>query len=174
MSFLTGQIPPDQTWRMEQFSRAYVKAVAAAAGCAYWTSAVDNDALDVQLRRATTTGVRRSPQLDIQLKATTANCVADDHIAFPLDIPTYDKLRPTNFAVPRILVVVVMHPDVENWTSHSEDALSLSRCGYWLSLVGQPEVANEYTKTVHLPRTQKFDAVGLDALFLRLSNGDDV
>jgi len=173
-TFLSGRVPPNETWRLEQFSRAYVKAVAAAAGCTYGTSLVDNDALDLNLKRATTYGRRWSPQLDVQLKATTEDCVKVGHVAYELDVPTYDKLRSLNYGVPRILVVVVMPEEIQSWLSHSEASLSLFHCGYWLSLAGQPAVANAYNRTVHLPRTNKFDAAGLDGIFARLSNAEDL
>ena len=88
------------------------------------------------------------------MKATFQDCLLEDSVAYPLDIPTYNKLRPTDFAVPRILVVVLINETFENWTLHSENELKLFRCGYWVSLAGEPEVTNTHTKTtvkVELP-----------------------
>jgi hypothetical protein len=84
----------------------------------------------------------------------------------------YNELRATNVSISRLLVVVVVPPDLGDWTLHSEDELALRRCGYWLSLRGLPPVDNQETRTVHLPRNQKFDVVGLDALFTRLANNE--
>ena len=173
MAYLHGPVAPGDTWRMEQFSRAYVKAIAAAAGCTYQRAGPDIDVVDVILKRATSTGLRRSPQLDVQLKSTYKDCVQGDQVAYALDIPTYDNLRATDFAVPRILVVVLMNPEFENWTKHSETELDLFRCGYWVSLKGQPAVSNSSTKTVYLPRIQVFDPTGLDGIFNRLANAQD-
>ena len=172
-AFLNGQVPAGETWRLEQFSRAYVKAVAAAAGVTNWTSDVDNIGIDVHFKRGTTDGVRKYPQLECQLKATTEDCVRDDHVAFELDIPTYNKLRYTGLAVPRILVVVVMPRNVESWIVHSEDMMSMYRCGYWISLLGEPALPNTRSTTIRLPRSNRFDAQGLDQIFERLSNDQD-
>jgi hypothetical protein len=69
------------------------------------------------------------------------------------------------------LVVVVVPSDFSDWTLHSETELALRRCGYWVSLRGEPGLQDQQYRTVHLPRNQRFDVVGLDALFNRLAAG---
>lgn len=170
MSFLSGPVTPNDTWRMEQFSKAYVKAVASASGCAYHEYHVDIDAVDIGLKRRTGPGPRRSPQIDVQLKSTFQSCLQSDCVAYPLDVPTYNKLRSPDYAVPRILVVLLVHTEFERWLAHSEDELRLFRCAYWASLRGEPETTNSSNITVRIPRTQVFDAVGLDAIFNRVAN----
>src|SRR2546425_979292 len=91
-----GHIQPEETWRMEQFSRAYVKAVASVAACSVEWSTVDNDSVDGTLRRKTIDTPVRSPQLDLQLKATTQDCIQADHVAFALSMKNYTELRATN------------------------------------------------------------------------------
>lgn len=171
MPFPQGLAVDGDTWRMEQFSRAYVTAVAAAAGCSTSMPDVDDDSVDLTLRKRTVNTPVRSPKLDIQLKATYADCVNDTHLAYPLSIKNYDELRADNYVVPRILVVVHMKPQIEDWLLHSEGNLALHRCGYWLSLKGKPQVANTTSRTVHIPRTQLFSVEGLHEIFERLQNG---
>jgi hypothetical protein len=64
-----------------------------------------------------------------------------------------------------------MHPEAGNWLDHTEDSLSLFKCGYWISLRGKPQVANNSDVTIHVPRTQVFDASSLHGIFENLENG---
>lgn len=171
MARISGCILPEDTWRMEQFSRAYVKAVASVAECSVDWSTVDNDSVDGTLKRRTRSGTVRSPHLDIQLKATYTNCLTPTHVVYPLPIKNYDELRTVNLLVPRILIVVVLPDDFSNWTNHNEQELALRKCGYWMSLRGEPATNNATSKTVHLSRQQVFDVIGLDAIFNRLESG---
>ena len=61
----------------------------------------------------------------------------------------------------KILVIILLPDNPEEWVNQSEKELCLRRCGYWLSLKGQPETQNAQSVTVYLPRQQLFtvDAV---------------
>jgi hypothetical protein len=74
--------------------------------------------------------------------------------------------------VPRILIVVVMLPNIEDWLGHDETKLALKRCGYWLSLRGFSETANTSSVRVRIPRRQGFHAQALDQIFRRLAEGE--
>jgi hypothetical protein len=168
---LNGPAADGDTWRLEQFSKAYVQAVAAGADCSVSSPGIDIDSVDLILKRKTFATARRSPQLDIQVKATAAQCIGAASVSFPVRIKNYDELRDSNYAVPRILVVVVVPEQIQDWMEHDESRLALKRCGYWLSLRGFPASENEYTVTVSIPRSQAFDVQGLDQIFLRLADG---
>lgn len=170
---LSGPVPPDETWRLEQFSFAYVRAVAAAAGVSVDVTEVDDDSVDLTLKRRTSGTPRKSPRLDVQVKATTGDCLRSDHIAFPISIKNYDELRDSHLSVPRILIVVLVPAELEEWTEHSEERLALARCAYWTSLRGSPEVENTHSRTVHLSRSNALNARALDAIFVRLANGGE-
>ncbi len=168
---LFGTVPADQTWRMQQFSEAYIAATAAAAGCSASKPPVDDDSIDLILKRKTIGTIRRSPQLDIQVKATGSDCVRGNEIVFPLPKKNYDDLRDPSLAVPRILVVVRMPPNIEDWIGHTETELSLLRCGYWISLNGLPDTSNTTSVTIRISRTAVFNVTQLDNLFTRLASG---
>ena len=157
---------------MEQFSRAYVTAVATGAGCGVTRIEPDIDSLDLELRRRDIGTPVRSPQVDVQLKATYTDNLHPTSLSYALDKRTYDNLRDPNRGVPCILVVVRIPPRLEDWTHHDEDRLLIRRCGYWVSLRGMPNLPDgQQTRTISIPRTQVFDVVGCDALFARLANG---
>ena len=162
---------PHETWRMQDFSSAYVRAISAVAGCSVTKPDVDDDSIDLILKRRREGTRIRSQQLDIQLKSTYTDCVKADHIAYSLKIKNYNDLRPLNVAVARILVIVTMYPEAGNWLDHTEDNLRLFKCGYWISLRGKPQVANNRKVAIRIPRTQVFNASSLHGIFENLENG---
>ena len=112
----------------------------------------------------------RRPRIEFQAKATAKGILKVAHVAYPLPLKNYDDLR-ANTIVPRLLIVVVMPQQERGWLHHSEKEMRLRRCGYWLSLAGMPEVSNTTNVTMHLPRTQVFDAEQLAALMTRAEQG---
>lgn len=163
----------------EQFSTAYVHAVASVAGYSVYPPSVDDDSVDRVIAESGGNGTIRSPRLEVQLKCTSNNVGYDDYINYPLKIKNYEDLRPTNLLVPRLLVVVFVPEDVEYWLEQSEDRLSMKRCGYWLSLRGEEDTENSASVTVNsasvtvkLPRYQKFTVDSLKAIMEQIANGE--
>lgn len=153
----------------EQFSLAYVRAVAAASGHAVYTPSVDNDSVDIGIasRRA---GHTCSPRLELQVKCT-AGPPAVRHIGFELKKKNYDDLRHTNLLVPRILVVVVVPENVHDWVEYNEEGLVLRRCGYWVSLLGHPAAISTTSVTIRIPRLQLFHPPTLHDLINMIAEG---
>src|SRR5205823_824819 len=162
----------DLAQKKQEFSRAHVKAVAAACGYATEVPSVDDDSVDLVLTAKGGSGTFRSPKLDLQLKCTAREVVGERNINFPLEIKNYDELRPTNFMVPRILVIVVVPDNVDNWITHSENELVLRHCGYWYSLRGLPATDNVRSVTVNIPRTQVFDVASVTDIMRRIGEGE--
>jgi hypothetical protein len=161
----------DLSQKKQEFSRAYVKAVAAVCGYATKDVSVDDDSVDLSLAARGGNGTVRSPQLDMQLKCTAQDIIGNTTVNFPLPIKNYDDLRPENLMVPRILVVVAVPDDVADWIHHSEERLHLRRCGYWFSLRGMPPTENTETVTVNIPRIQFFDVAGVTGIMDRVAMG---
>ena len=152
--------------RKERLSLAYIRTVAARAGYELSETRIDIDSVDGCL--SSTEGTR--PKIEFQAKATAQDVLAEGHIAFGLPMKNYEDLRSVTL-VPRILVVVVLPNNPEEWLSITECELSLRKCGYWLSLRGHPSVENTSNVTVRLPRSQIFDVDQLSALMLRAGKG---
>lgn len=171
MNWLTGRVSSADGWRLQEFSFAYVRAVAAAAACEVQRVEVDRDSVDLTLKRKTVDTKCRSPQLDVQVKSTSSKCRGDECVRYALDLKNYNELRGSNLAVPRILVIVLVPLDFGDWIRHSEDELALRYCAYWQTLRDAPETANTSTVTVTIPRSQVLDGPGLDAIFTRLASG---
>lgn len=155
----------------EQFSFAYVRAVAAVAQIAVSEPTVDDDSVDLLFQRRGGGGIVRSPRVEAQVKCTGAASVTAAHVAFPLKIKNYDELRPTDVLVPRILIVVTVPDNLGDWLNHSEQELAMRRCGYWLSLRGEPATTNTTSVTVQLARANQFTVAELGGLMQRIGNG---
>jgi hypothetical protein len=70
------------------------------------------------------------------------------------------------------LIVVFLPKDDVEWLTHSEEELRMRRCGYWVSLAGQPDTTNRRTVSVRIPRSQVFDTAQLRALMGRANRGE--
>src|SRR5260370_10899455 len=155
----------------EQFSRAYVQAVAACARLAWSNRSVDDDSRDVLLHQSGGGGVVRSPCVALQLKCAAAQSPTEDVFSVSIKLKNYDDLRDPAVLVPRILVVVLVPDDVGDWLRHSEAEMALRRCGYWLSLRGLLASGNETSQTVRIPRAQTFTVQSLQAIMQRIGAG---
>jgi hypothetical protein len=153
--------------RKEQYSHAYIRAVASVAGFSAAIPEVDDDSVDLFLTGRSVSGIPCRPRIDLQLKCTSDNVIRDDKVIYPLKRKNYDELRISDLLVPRLLVVVHVPESEEEWLRHSEDEMAMRRCGYWASLRGEPETTNSTTVTVYLPRTNVFDVAGLCGLMER-------
>lgn len=162
-----------------ELSYAYLHAVAAKAGvgCKVGSRHDDNAGIDAELTGwgpFPGGGYLEEVDLKIQLKATVkAPAIAGEHWSYSLQgIQRYDDLRNEAFGTPRILVVLFLPDDPNQWLHHTEDALTLRRCAYWVSLRGAEPSNNQTAQTVYLPKAQRFDPDGLQALMARLSRNE--
>ncbi len=154
------------THRQEQFSNAFLLAIAAVAGCSAAKPSVDNDTIDWTISNR----LPRRPTVDIQLKCTGDDSGSVEHIRFVLSIRNYRDLILTDVSNPRMLVVVVVPPDIAEWLDISPARLALSRHAYWVSLAGQPESENETTITVDVPRVNSFTVAALEGIMQRAND----
>lgn len=146
---------PELTSRMEAFSKAYVRAVVAAAGFVISPPETDTDSIDltIQARRELAFPIR--PKIDLQLKSTSTIDEVGELIPYALKVKNYNELRETTM-VPRLLVLVLLPRDAAEWAAHDASGLLLRRCGYWLSLEGAPATDNEHSSTVQIPSRNLF------------------
>ncbi len=148
--------------RKERFSLAYISAVAAHAGVLVVEEPVDRDSIDGRLISIE----GRRPEIAFQAKATAGNVLRANHLAFRLRVKNYNDLR-IDAILPRLLIVVLLPANIEDWLAHSEDELRMRCCGYWLSLASQPSTMNKTTVSVNIPRSQVFDSAQLRELMRR-------
>jgi hypothetical protein len=160
------------TMQQEQFSRAWVRALAAVAGYNITHCEVDDDSIDLGLTGNRRDGVHvKAPKLEFQLKCHSGDDESGAHLSYPLKMKNYDDLRDSEVHVPRILVVCCVPEVVGDWLHEDAQATAMRRCAYWLSLRGFPAVANETTRSVRLPRSQLFDTSTLREIMERIGSG---
>jgi hypothetical protein len=153
--------------RKERLSLAYVGVIAAHAGFKLVEPGPpDKDSIDGILL----SDEGRRPRIEIQAKATSQGILRDEHVVFPLPVKNYDDLRAETIT-PRLLVVLVLPGREPGWLLQTERELRLRRCGYWMSLSGQPPTTNTSTVTVRIPRRQVFGSAALRALMQRADQG---
>lgn len=162
-----------------ELSYAYLHAVAAKAGvgCKTGVRHDDNAGIDAVLTGwgpFPGGGYLEEVTLNVQLKATVKSSpVKGEHWSYSLrGIRRYDDLRNDAFSTPRILVVLFLPDSRDEWLQHTEDALTLRKCAYWVSLRGAEPSDNDKAQTIYLPKVQRFDPDGLLALMARLSHND--
>lgn len=162
-----------------ELSYAYIHAIAsrAGAGCRIGTRHEDNTGVDAAITGwgpFPNGGYRTEVDLKIQLKATIGDPTKVGSCwSYSLKgIGQYDDLRAETVSVPRILVVLFLPNDDTEWLKHSEDALSLQKCAYWVSLRGAEASDNKTAQQVYLPTAQKFDVDGLKEIFRRISKNE--
>src|SRR5579872_6244092 len=111
----------DLSKRKEEFSYAYVHAIASVAGYGTSRPVVDDDSIDIQFLSSSKNNYTRSPRLEAQLKASAQDLVKDEYIHYPLEIKNYNDLRDSNVLVPRLLICVLLSADSPlSWLNHSE------------------------------------------------------
>ena len=162
-----------------ELSYAYIHAVAAhsGVGCKIGTRHDDNAGVDAILTGwgpFENGGYLQEVEINVQLKATIKpTSLSPQGYSYSLKgIHQYNDLRAEAISTPRILVVLFLPNDKKTWLEHSEDALMLRNCAYWVSLRGAGESNNDTSQTVYLPQTQFFDPTGLTKLMSRLSRRD--
>ena len=161
----------DINQQKEQFSNIYLQAVTTVAGYSLYKPSVDDDSVDWGIAAKGGTGPIRVPRLELQLKSTSRDIQDDNSIRYPLKLKNYDDLRMDNFAIPRILVIVLIPEKLEDWLTQSETQLCIRNCGYWNSLRGNPITQNTTAVTATIPRTNQFTVVALQSIMEGISQG---
>ncbi|MBC8076236.1 MAG: DUF4365 domain-containing protein [Chloroflexales bacterium] len=164
----------DLSQRKEQFSIAFVRAIASVAGYAVYKQEVDEDSVDIGIAARGGAGTVRSPRLELQLKCTAQAVWRQNKLLFPLKKKNYDDLRGEDLLVPRILVVLCVPNQLDDWLTHSSDALVLRYCAYWLSLRLFEERQNARSVTVTLPQANAFTVAALHAMMQSIARKEFV
>ena len=156
----------------EQFSFAYVRAIAATAGFSVSEPSVDDDSIDLVIASREVSSIHSRPRLELQVKCTAGEVLTDDHFKYPLKRKNYDDLRDPNVCIPRILVVVRVPNALDEWAVATDEELALRRCGYWCSLRGMDYSENATRVSVSVPRNHRFTVEGLRAIMDCILQGE--
>ena len=160
----------------EEINIAYVLAVAATKSFATEITRVDNDSIDACIKcngYIIPESTLYSPEIKLQLKATSNPTIIGNNIHFPLPIKNYNDLKARS-ANPRLLVVLCLPEIKSDWLLHSASQLILKECAYFLNLNGLPDKENETSVTVHIPLNNIFSPDTLYDLMLKTSKEESL
>ena len=141
----------------EQFSLAFVHAVASCAGFQVEIPSKDRNSVDGRVLSDTEI-------IEFQAKATSQQIEREGIVRFPLPVKNYDDLRNPRSMALRLLVVVQMPDDPEEWLDQTDEQLCLSGRGVWQTLRGADDSQNTTSVTIPIPGSNRFDCEGLVAL----------
>ena len=160
------------TNKKEEFSRAYICAIASQLGYNSGDFRVDDDSVDIMFKALySKTSKIRNPQIHFQLKCTNTPFNKDGYLHFPLKIKNYNDLRGDNHANPCYLVVLCVPEDEKDWIEIKPEEMILRYSAYWLSLKDEPTVKNNTNITVKIPKQQKLDKESFQMLMNKASEG---
>ena len=120
----------------EEFSYAYIYAVVSAAGYSFQIAnrPLDIGGIDIIISGEEQEYSLYPPRLEVQVKSTSTAVPDNEFIRYPLKLKNYNELRKSKTLVPKILVIILLPDNPQEWVNQSEEELCLRRCGYWLSL----------------------------------------
>jgi hypothetical protein len=156
----------------EGLSRAFILAVAHRAGfnCSLreFDYGIDGTFHDVKIRDGRR--VESGFSIDFQAKASEGCIVEAEEVIYDLEAKNHrDLAEPAGTA--RILIVLALPPDPDEWLRISPDALIMKRCAWWISLRGRPPTTNRDTQRIRISRTSTLDVCSLTEMMRRVKAG---
>lgn len=167
--------------RQEQFSVAYIKAIASVAG--YKVSPLnpmDEDSEDIQIHQRRNNYDDDRPFysiLRVQAKCTSVKPSRDGFVHYRIPLKNYDDLRPKTGDPFLLVVLCVPSQNESDWLKESRDHMVLYNKAYWLSLRGFDRIPDNDTPrskrktTVLVPTGQLLDVNGLVTIMDMLADG---
>ena len=154
--------------RKEQFSIAYVHAVASAAGFALLDPRVDDDSIDLRITANKKFHVS-APELSLQLKCFDGADRSKETFSYFLKKKNYAELCGTDVTIARLLLVVCVPKDVTQWLDQQPNWLAMHHCGYWHSLRNEKPTENATGETVHIHTKNAFTVAELTRLMAMIA-----
>ena len=156
-----------------ELSYAYLHAVAgkAAMSCKLGNRHDDGAGVDAEViyRGATPHAYLRQVQLDVQMKATIKSPGNDPNFMtyFFQGTKRYDKLRTNDSAHYKIIVVLFLPNNPNDWLNCSPNDLILKNAAYWTCLYGAPASTNATGETINLPKANLLTPASLTGLVMQ-------
>lgn len=167
--------PARITGHMEQLQTAWIQAVAAAAGCIIWQTAIVDDGIDLLLEHkhdAHTASPERSVYLALQLKATTAR-PSGGYLRTKVSRQRYREYAirdPTRNLIVAIMTLPVIQ---EHWVYSTDRCLSLFGACYWVNPAGHQVPSGDDADRISIaaPVSNVLDDVALAQVMERIGKG---
>jgi hypothetical protein len=170
-----------ETQRSENFSCAYIRAIAAHVGLN--VSQTENDfGIDISFTRIISyqplsrkRGKRyiddpHAIPLRFQVKSTKNWIFVGDIVRCKLEAKAYDDAIYAKGALP--LLMMCLPPTFDDWLCQDEVCLQLRHCCYyWKPSANDTMTPNDSTKTIFIPKGQQFTPEALTELFTARQRG---
>src|ERR1700733_11797266 len=165
--------PKRRTDLMESLEEAYLRAVAASAGCVIVGRPDIDEGVEIMLSHtADSHQYDHVVYLNIQMKSTSAfegrNTTS---VSAGISGKRWNQFCTPNPTTSKIIVIMSVPRDQANWTEAGHEALTIRYCAYWVNIEGQPPVEEDSTTTVTAPKTQIFNDIALCAMMERIGQG---
>lgn len=162
----------------EDLSISYLRAIAAKAEIDLNVNRRDTESRDVNLSKIIFTDKGEfNSELNIQLKATSSKSQyrdEGDSIVYKLKVKNYNDLCRKN-TTPIILGLLILPEDKEEWVKQTAEDLTMKKCMYWISLIGEQTSNNSNTCDVKIPKTNIITEDTLNALLVKIAeNGGEL
>ena len=107
----------------------------------------------------------RSPKIEVQLKCTLGD-PPDADFSYDLPVKNYKDLGGplSEYQAPRILVVVYVPKDVDQWAVQDAGMLVLRHHAYWLCLHDSQPTINTKSERVYIPAKNSFTPKALKTM----------
>ncbi|MEV0710907.1 DUF4365 domain-containing protein [Nocardia aurea] len=160
--------------RQEQFSLAFIRLVAAAAGCSVKKHETDYDGVDITIVASAEYSKFYCPEFDMQLKCTTQHRrLGAEHLTWSLERERFIKLVNPKRFIPALLAVLLIPENADELLDLSEAGLTSASRMYWEYAANLGGIDDDKaSKTVHLPRRNLFDVEGLQAIMRTIGEGE--
>jgi hypothetical protein len=164
--------PKRHTDLMEALQASYVRAVAAAAGCVIAGKPEIDEGVDIVLTHtADAHQAEHVARLEIQMKSTSDfDGASNDYISASMTRKRWNYFCTSDPTIDKIIVIMFIPRDQQDWTIASHDTLSVRHCAYWVNIAGEPETAQDHI-TIKAPTSQIFDDVALCDMMERIGQG---
>ena len=164
---------------MEDVSFAYMQGICAYNGYTISKVERDNDGIDatIKCKGYPAEGcLRYSPTLDIQLKASYVKLKRKKNgdLTFILETKNYNNLIIGIRMTPIILVVLHMDKDRNKWVKHSNAALKITKCAYWVNLKSNQPTNNGASITVVIPKENILSCTSLKKLMIKVAKEENL
>lgn len=171
-SAVRGNIP--FTNQLENLERAYLSAVAAAAGCTFGEFNYD-DGIDVFLKHrhpnhASVGSVDAFLQVQLKCTSQVGPNPPSGQVSRPFSNERFELYAEANPSIKKIVVTMIAPSDPGAWIRCSHDAMQLRHCCYWVNIAGRSPTGERDTIVV-APTSQVFDDVALCDIMCRIGQG---
>lgn len=164
-----------------ELSYAYFHAVVSRAGfvCEHTSRLADGLGIDAMVHVCEQLAPN-SKRTDFSVKVQLKSCsqppalLRNGKFSYQIEAGLYRKMSNPLCDSVRLLVLMYLPQDMSEWLATSEDSLVCRKCCYWTSLLGAPDIGDQTTKQVHIPKSNLVSVDSFRALMTRISLPEEI